>query len=197
MSIESRSPLGAGARQEGRMDLSARDQGKDDRKRAELPEEAKLFRKVLTDDESSPREPSSGPVGESSLFRGLSFGQGGEAPVEQSTAPRGPEKLDELVNACVHRILVSDESSGQREVRIDLSDAAFPGLSVRVFEQEGNLVACFVCGSEPVRAMMGGMTRDLARHLAGRLSRDVLVQVRSDDDEDPRLIETVMRSDED
>ncbi|MFA5487782.1 MAG: hypothetical protein WC284_01075 [Candidimonas sp.] len=197
MSIERQNPSGLGMSRDERMDMSARDQDRgDERKRMVQPEDVQRFRKLLDEKDAGPRELLPGPAGDPSFFRGLALGQQGHESVAQQSATSSPRQLGELVDACVHRMLVSDELSGRREVRIDVGEAAFPGLSVRVLEQEGRLVACFVCSSESVRSMMGGMTRDLARHLAGRLNRDVTVQVRSDDDDDPRLLEAVMRPDD-
>jgi len=104
----------------------------------------------------------------------------------QEAAPDG--LVGELAQAA-DRMLVGDGSSGRREVRIDLKDDVLPGVTVSVYEDEGRLVAAFVCASEASREKLNACAQTLAGELARSLARAVLVRVSTDDPEDPCLFE--------
>lgn len=115
---------------------------------------------------------------------GLPIGHSGSAGGDQPAA-----RLQHDLCACVERLLVSDDDAHHASVRIDLKDDALPGLSVSVHETEGRLVVCFVCSVDATRRAMEASLDALAHQLAGRLGRDVLMQVQTDDPDDLRLYE--------
>lgn len=96
-----------------------------------------------------------------------------------------PGELSQGLRQAAERLLVGDGSSGRREVRIELKDDVLPGVTVCVYEDQGLLVAAFVCASEPSREKLCACARALAGELAGSLNRAVLVRVGTDDPEDP------------
>jgi len=96
-----------------------------------------------------------------------------------------PGELSQGLRQAAERLLVGDGSSGRREVRIELKDEVLPGVTVCVYEDQGLLVAAFVCASEPSREKLCACAAALAGELAGSLNRAVLVRVSTDDPEDP------------
>jgi hypothetical protein len=70
-------------------------------------------------------------------------------------------------------------------VRVELKDEVLPGVTVCVYEDQGLLVAAFVCASEPSREKLCACAAALAGELASSLNRAVLVRVGTDDPEDP------------
>jgi hypothetical protein len=105
-------------------------------------------------------------------------------PASASAAP-APGALSQGLRQAAERLLVGDGSSGRREVRIELKDEVLPGVTVCVYEDQGLLVADFVCASEPSREKLCACAQALAGELAGSLNRAVLVRVSTDDPEDP------------
>lgn len=91
----------------------------------------------------------------------------------------------------ISRVMVSSDGGGSRQVRLDLDDSALPGVTVTVQEQEGRWQVSFVCRQEPPRLQLSAQAPWMADTLAERLKRDTLVQVRTDDDEDPCLVEAL------
>ena len=73
---------------------------------------------------------------------------------------------------------------------MELKDDVLPGVSVSVYEDEGRVVADFVCANERSRERACAMAPELAAQLAQRLDRPTRVRVSTDDPEDPRLAET-------
>ncbi|MGN6580379.1 MAG: hypothetical protein ACTHJ1_10420 [Bordetella sp.] len=113
---------------------------------------------------------------------------GAFAPSLASCASGGapaPGELSQGLRQAAERLLVGDGSSGRREVRIELKDDVLPGVTVCVYEDQGLLVAAFVCASEPSREKLCACAPALAGELAGSLNRAVLVRVGTDDPEDP------------
>ena len=106
-------------------------------------------------------------------------------PLAAAGGSPAPGELSEDLRQAAERLLVGDGSSGRREVRIDLKDEVLPGVTVSVFEEQGCLVAAFVCASEPSREKLCACASALAGELAGALQRPVLVRVCTDDPEDP------------
>ena len=106
-----------------------------------------------------------------------------------STATAGgapaPGELSQGLRQAAERLLVGDGSSGHREVRIELKDEVLPGVTVCVYEDQGLLVAAFICASEPSREKLCACASALAGELAASLNRAVLVRVSTDDPEDP------------
>lgn len=87
------------------------------------------------------------------------------------------------------RLLVSEGSSGQRRVQIEVADEKLPGVVVDVFEDEGRLVTRFTCSDESSRERLCVQAQWLADSLVERLQRDSRVQVQTDDPEDPYLLQ--------
>lgn len=111
------------------------------------------------------------------------------APALAAGAAPVPGDLSRDLQQAAGRLLVGDGSSGRREVRIDLKDEVLPGVTVSVYEDQGRLVADFVCASEPSREKLCACAPTLASELAGSLNRAVLVRVCTDDPEDPCPLE--------
>ncbi len=91
----------------------------------------------------------------------------------------------------VERLMVSDGSNGNRQVRMELKEDLLPGVSVAIQELEGRLQVDFVCSVENSRQKLGSALPDLAHTLAQRLGRDVLMRVQTDDEDDPCVQEAL------
>jgi len=89
------------------------------------------------------------------------------------------------------RLMVADGRDGRRAVRIELKDEVLPGVAVSIFEQEGRIVAAFTCGTEASCERMCAAAQHLADELAASLARSTLVQVSTDDPDDPCLREAI------
>ena len=111
------------------------------------------------------------------------FASPASAPAAGGTP--APGELTQGLRQAAERLLVGDGSSGRREVRIELKDEVLPGVTVCVYEDQGLLVAAFVCASEPSREKLCVCARALAGELASSLNRAVRVCVSTDDPEDP------------
>ena len=152
---------------------------------------------------------SVGPIGGQALLEGVMMRRGGSwgAAVRRqdgtiaTTSRTLPTGLDgwrrlPLIRGVVAlgetagQLLVADGSQGRREVRVELKDDVLPGVSVSVYEDEGRVVADFVCANERSRERACAMAPELAAQLAQRLDRPTRVRVSTDDPEDPRLAET-------
>lgn len=96
-------------------------------------------------------------------------------------------QLADALDKTARRLLVSEE--GESQVLIELEDSILPGVFVRVSEQEARLMVTFICQDDLAREQLYRLAGRLAQALADSLSRQVLVQVCTDDDEDPRLLE--------
>lgn len=115
------------------------------------------------------------------------FGAARAAAPDAAKAP-APSGLANVLSQSAEQLLVND-NGGRREVRVELKDDVFPGVSVAVFEDEGRLVAAFTCSVEASRERLAAGAPALAGELAQSLSRPTRVQVQTDDPEDPCLIE--------
>ncbi len=116
------------------------------------------------------------------------FGAG--APVAVADASGAAQALAQALSETAGQLLVADGSQGRRQVRVELKDDVLPGVSVSVYEDEGRVVAAFVCANEGSRERLCAMARELAAQLAQGLDRPTRVRVATDDPEDPRLAET-------
>lgn len=116
------------------------------------------------------------------------FGSGARA-----TAPGGDcqsEALAQALSETAEQLLVADGSQGRRQVRVELKDDVLPGVSVSVYEDEGRMVADFICANESSRERLCAMAPELAAQLAESLDKPTRVRVGTDDPEDPCLAET-------
>lgn len=116
------------------------------------------------------------------------FGAGASAAA--SGALGQSEALAQALSETAGQLLVADGSQGRRQVRVELKDDVLPGVSVSVYEDEGRVVADFVCANESSRERLCAMAPELASQLAQSLGRPARVRVSTDDPEDPRLAET-------
>ena len=107
----------------------------------------------------------------------------------ETVADPAPDGLAQALGEAADRMLVGDGSSGRREVRLDLKAEVLPGVALSVYEEEGRLVAAFVCASEASRETLNRCAQTLADELAQSLGRAVLVRVLTDDPDDPCLFE--------
>jgi len=110
------------------------------------------------------------------------------APATPSAHP--PSGLADSLGEAVDRLLVDDGASGGRpEVRITLRDEVMPGVTVAVYQAEGRMVASFVCANETSREKLIRCAQALADDMSRSLGQPALVQVSTDDPEDPCLFE--------
>jgi hypothetical protein len=110
------------------------------------------------------------------------------APGAAAPSQSAPSGLAGVLSQSAEQLMVNDQD-GRREVRVELKDDVFPGVSVAVFEAEGRVVASFTCAVESSRERLAASAPALAAELAQSLSRATLVQVQTDDPEDPCLVE--------
>lgn len=109
-----------------------------------------------------------------------------------STAPSAspPSGLADSLGEAVDRLLVDDGAGGGRsEVRITLREDVMPGVTVSVYQDEGRMVASFVCANETSREKLIRCAQTLADDMSRSLGQASLVQVSTDDPEDPCLFE--------
>lgn len=143
----------------------------------------RAFEQALAQDGDDPRSAQSVAPTPFSLFGALS----GQTSVP-AEAPS--QALAETLLGSAEQLLVADGSQGRRQVRVELKDEVLPGVSVSVYEEEGRVIADFVCASEPSRQRLAALVRTLAVQLAESLGRLTRVRVATDDPEDPCLTET-------
>lgn len=106
------------------------------------------------------------------------------------TIPHHSELTENLGNE-VERLMVSDGSSGNRQVRLELKDDLLSGVTIAIQELEGRLQVDFICSVESSRQKLASALPDLAATLAQRLGREVLLRVQTDDEDDPCLQEAL------
>ncbi|WP_323018745.1 hypothetical protein [Castellaniella sp.] len=106
-----------------------------------------------------------------------------------SGSEQAPAGLAQDLARAADRMLVGDGSTGRREVRLALKDEILPGVTMSVYEEEGRLVAAFVCSREASRERLAACARALADEWAQSVGRPVLVRVSADDPDDPCLTE--------
>ena len=114
-------------------------------------------------------------------------------PVQQNidqTIPQQSELSENLGNE-VERLMVSDGSNGNRQVRLEIKDDLLPGVTIAIQELEGRMQVDFVCSIESSRQKLVSALSDLSTTLAHRLGREVLLRVQTDDEDDPCLQEAL------
>ena len=124
-----------------------------------------------------------------SKFESMSMGdailqslQKGEAPVKtegpaQAQMPDS-NNLEGIVQEVADRILVSDPSTGNREVRITLKDSILPGTEVRMSQVNGKLQVQFVTDSSRSMETLAQNQAALQERLNDKLGKqDVVVNV--------------------
>jgi hypothetical protein len=173
--------FGAGGLQSGKGDASAN---------RHLPDEAaeQRFAAALAGDGKS--EEKQTPVTNASPFALFQQSAPSVQGKRNETMPRQSELTENLGNE-VERLMVSDGSSGNRQVKMELKDDLLPGVTVAIQELEGRLQVDFVCSVESSRQRLNSALPDLASTLAQRLGRDVLMRVQTDDEDDPCLLEAL------
>lgn len=124
------------------------------------------------------------PAGAFGLFAGAA------ARVETSADAALRAALREHLLAAASQLRVGEGGSGRREVSVTLDEAVLPGVTVSVHEDEGRVVAAFVCRVESSRERLNLAAPGLAADLAAALARPTLVQVSTDDPEDLCLTES-------
>ncbi|MFY0478472.1 hypothetical protein [Achromobacter marplatensis] len=108
------------------------------------------------------------------------FGLFGAASREIPAKAAAAKPLDEIVGVAAKRLMVSDQGgSGPREVRLELADDFLPDVSVSLYEEAGQLVAAFRCGTDEAQARVSGLAPGLANDLAASLSRQVRVNLQN------------------
>lgn len=100
-------------------------------------------------------------------------------------------ELVNVINTGLQRLMVSDGSSGNRQVRMMLKEDVLPGVSVVIHEVAGRLQVDYVCSQEASRLRLNDAAPEQARVLAASLNREVLVTVQTDDEEDLCLLEAL------
>jgi len=100
-------------------------------------------------------------------------------------------ELVNVINTGLQRLMVSDGSSGNRQVRMMLKEDILPGVSVVIHEVAGRLQVDYVCSQEASRLRLNDAAPEQAKVLAASLNREVLVTVQTDDEEDLCLLEAL------
>ena len=125
--------------------------------------------------------------GEPDVPRPFALFGGAATPARSDTPPSG---LAASLEQAAERLLVSDGSNGGRpEVRISLKDDVLPGVTVSIYEDEGRIVAAFVCANDESREKLNACSHTLAEDICRALGRAALVRVTTDDPDDPCLHE--------
>lgn len=96
-----------------------------------------------------------------------------------------------LIGASIERLMVDDGQHGNRQVRMELKDHVLQGVTVAIQELNGRLQVDLICSHEPSRLLLNAAAPVQARTLAGRLQREVLLCVQTDDVEDTCLVEAL------
>lgn len=122
------------------------------------------------------------------------FGSGATAVPGRALTEDVSHDLTQALSRSAEQLLVGDESSGKREVRVELKSDVLPGVSVAIFEADGRLVAAFSCRNEDSRERLNAGAAGLAEEWANSLKRAVLVQVTTDDPDDLRLFEAAAQA---
>ncbi|WP_263914209.1 hypothetical protein [Achromobacter sp. 79A6] len=144
----------------------------------------RAFEQALAQDADADGKPPAPPAATPfSLF-------GAAASVATGPAEAPSTALTDALLDSAEQLLVADGSQGRRQVRVELKDDVLPGVSVSVYEEEGRVVADFVCANEDSRERLTAMARPLAEQLADSLARPARVRVSADDPEYPCLAET-------
>jgi len=169
--------------------MSPRSQSGSEQRRQASDAERETFRQALSQDAEADSQAADPARVEPRPFSLLAAGGLSGAPGAQHEGGEAGRRLAREVSVSVERLLIGDGSAGRREVRLDLADEVLPGVVVSVFEDEGRLVAAFICASEGSRERLSACAAGLASELAHALSRSVMVRISTDDPEDPCLLE--------
>lgn len=169
--------------------MSPRSQSGSEERRQASDADREAFRQALSQDAQADSQAPEPARLEPRPFSMLATGSLPGLPGAEQAAGEAGRRLARELSASVERLLVGDGSAGRREVRLDLADEVLPGVVVSVFEEEGRLVAAFVCASEMSRERLTACASGLASELAQALSRSVMVRISTDDPEDPCLLE--------
>lgn len=106
------------------------------------------------------------------------------------TRDQPPPGLANSLEESVDRLLVGDGlDGGRREVRVVLREDVLPGVTLSIYQEEGRIVASFICADESSREKLVRCAATLAEDVSRSLGQAALVQVRTDDPEDPCLFE--------
>lgn len=97
--------------------------------------------------------------------------------------------LNQRLTTVVAGLYVGEGAHGGKQVRLDLKDEALPGVTVAIEEIAGRMQIDFTCSVETSRLRLNEAVPEVAPDLAGRLNREVLMRVQTDDEEDRCLLE--------
>lgn len=97
------------------------------------------------------------------------------------------------IGESIERLMVGDGQHGNRQVRMELKGDVLPGVTVAIQELNGRLQVDFICSNEESRLRLNAAAPAQANTLAGRLQREVLVCVQTDDVDDACLVEALGR----
>lgn len=110
----------------------------------------------------------------------------GDTPVRETlSGETAAGEISLLLSETAQRLFVGNGNTSSRQVRVELGDDVLPGVSVAVYEEEGRVVAHFICTVERSRERLEASALSMAGELAERLNRAVRVCVSADDVEDP------------
>ena len=104
---------------------------------------------------------------------------------------QAPERsaLNQRLTTVIAGLYVGEGAHGGKQVRLDLKEDALPGVTVAIEEVGGRMQIDFTCSVEASRLRLNDAVPEVAPQVAGRLERDVLMRVQTDDEEDRRLFE--------
>ena len=105
----------------------------------------------------------------------------GDVATVPAADPARSANLDQIVQQVADKILISDPSSGMREVRITLKDSILQGTEVRITQEAGKLQVQFVTTSPRSQELLAQNQAALQDRLGVKLNKqDVVVQVEFD-----------------
>ena len=135
------------------------------------------------------------PAAAARFAQALARGGARPAPVPTHAAPSLPAPLVrpartratfdetatlEMLERLVDTLCIRDGDCDAPRVRIELSDAVFPGVSLSVYEDAGAWVAAFACRDVASFVALAASAHTMARRLADTLAQDVLWRVIAD-----------------
>lgn len=86
----------------------------------------------------------------------------------------------EMLERLVDTLCVGEGGCDASRVRVDLSDAVFPGVTLSVYEDAGAWVAAFACREVAPFVALAASAHTMARRLADTLGQDALWRVIAD-----------------
>jgi len=150
---------------------------------AQLEAEVSSFEQELARaPKDNDEEPSDDRSSQSTPFELLTALQ---SPTEPGVTTPSYPAVVEIVFEIVQQLYVSDENSSKRQVSLVLTECTLPGVTLSVFEDEGRIVADFLCSVESSRECLCQGAENLAGELADRLHRATRICVSTDDPDDP------------